>query len=97
MIGAFDDAAKMPVAKTERINVEVYCVLKFINRKPVGTDRIPQANEHKLRNKPPCLNHIQSRLLVGHPSQSAKPLSTKSIPSVQNFALKPLLWILRVD
>jgi hypothetical protein len=45
MIGALYDDAEIPVAETERINVEVYCVLKFIDRKPVSTDRIPQADE----------------------------------------------------
>jgi len=71
-------------------------MLEFINRKSVSTDRIPQADELELWNFPPSLNLLQGRI-VGHPSQSAKPLSTKSVPSGQNVALKLLLGKPRGD
>src|ERR1700680_3654521 len=97
MIGALDDAAEMPVAETERIDVEVYCVLKFIDGKAVSTDRIPQADELEVRNSPLCLDLMPVPLRGGRPSESVKPFSPKSIPSMQNFALKRLLGKLRVD
>ena len=87
----------MPVAETERIDVQVYRVLNFINRKTVSSDRVPQADELELGNSPTCLDLMPLRLRGKRPFKSAKPFTTERVPSVQNFALEELLREFRVN
>src|SRR5215470_14270486 len=58
VIGALDDLTKVPVPETEWIDVEIDCVLKFIDGKTVCANRIPQADKREIWNSPPVLGHL---------------------------------------